>query len=137
MPGYISEFQYVGGTSVEFIEVAIPAGTNVSGYSIEIYNSDGTVAHTNTFGSPVTTYAGQDIYVIDNGTAGYSDLTHGQAIALVDDLGDALSRPEVGQLPPVAEDSHGGAGVPEVALEADLDALLARQAGRVDDGRVG
>jgi len=87
MAGFISEFRYIGGTSVEFIEIAVPAGTDVSGYSVVIYNSDGTVAHTYSLTTVQSTSGGNDVYVLDSGTAGYADILNGQAIALIDDTG--------------------------------------------------
>lgn len=87
MAGFISEFRYIGGTSVEFIEIAVLAGTDVSGYSVVIYNSDGTVAHTYSLTTVQSTSGGNDVYVLDSGTAGYADILNGQAIALIDDTG--------------------------------------------------
>ncbi|MDG1377498.1 MAG: hypothetical protein P8P56_10885 [Yoonia sp.] len=127
MSGYISEFRYVGGTSVEFIELASPAGTDTSSYTVVIYNSNGTVAHTYSLGAVESTVGGNDVYVIDNGTAGFSDILNGQAIALVDDLGNvdqfvsfggatvtASSGPAVGE----TSTSVGSAG-PGSSLQSD------------------
>ncbi len=36
MPGYISEITYEGPNSADFIEISVPAGTDVSGYSVAI-----------------------------------------------------------------------------------------------------
>ena len=87
MPGYISEFCYVGGTSVEFIEISVPKGTDVSGYSVVVYNNDGTVAHTYSLGTVQSTSGGNDVYVLNSATDGYADIANGQAIALIDDVG--------------------------------------------------
>ena len=41
MAGYISELSYAGGTISDFIEIVVPAGTDVSAYSIVKYNTAG------------------------------------------------------------------------------------------------
>ncbi|MEP5730916.1 MAG: Hint domain-containing protein [Sulfitobacter sp.] len=98
MPGYISEFKAFGFTDVEFIEVALPEGTDPSGYTIQIY--DGFGGHFATFplGVSTNTMAGHDVYVVDAATLGFDDggtsvagnLDPETAIALVDDNGDVL-----------------------------------------------
>ena len=72
MAGYISEFQYYGNSSEEFIEVALPTGTDPSGYGVTIYMADGTVYTSFPLGSSVGTMAGHDVYVIDQSTPGFS-----------------------------------------------------------------
>ncbi len=66
---YISEVKYKGGASQDFIEVAVDAGTDVSGMSITIYNAGGTVRTTNALGAVVNTIGGKDVYVIDLATS--------------------------------------------------------------------
>lgn len=66
---YISEVKYKGGASQDFIEVAVDAGTDVSGMSITIYNADGTVRTTNALGAIVNTMGGKDVYVINVATS--------------------------------------------------------------------
>ncbi|MEX0340421.1 MAG: Hint domain-containing protein [Arenibacterium sp.] len=96
MPGYISEYRFYGLSDVEFIEVAVPSGTDVTSYSVVVYQYDGRIVESYSLGSVQGTFAGQDVYVIDNNTPGFSS-TSGQgeifqddAIALVDDNGNVL-----------------------------------------------
>lgn len=90
MPGYISEVDYDGGAASNFIEVVIPAGTDVSAYALVIYDNDGTVIETFSFGSPVQTIAGKDVYLFDDSYANWVDIHNNEAIALVDDAGTVL-----------------------------------------------
>ncbi|MGR3343578.1 MAG: Hint domain-containing protein [Paracoccaceae bacterium] len=85
MAGYFSEIAYNGDISQDFIEIAVPAGTDVSLYTIVIYATDGTVLATYSLGSLVTTVAGEDVYLIDNTTPGFLNIHPSNAIALVDD----------------------------------------------------
>ncbi|WP_371169044.1 Hint domain-containing protein [Aliiroseovarius sp. 2305UL8-7] len=63
---YFSELKYLGGPTLDFIEVTVDAGTDVSGLVITIYNAGGSIRTTNTLaGITPTTVAGKDIYVID------------------------------------------------------------------------
>lgn len=66
---YLSEIKYLGAGNVDFIEVAVSAGTDVSNVQIVIYNSNGTVRSTDSLGVKITTIAGKDVYVIDKATA--------------------------------------------------------------------
>lgn len=96
MPGYISEFQYMGYSDTEFIEIAVPTGTDVSSYSVVLYQSNGTVAETYSLGTLQGTYGSTDVYVIDSSTPGFDsqsglgELYSDDAIALVDDNGNVL-----------------------------------------------
>ena len=72
MPAYISEFSYLGTSSGEFIEIAVPAGTDVSSYSVIFYQFNGTIYNGFSLGTSVTTMNGHDIYVINNSTLGFS-----------------------------------------------------------------
>ncbi|MGR3343579.1 MAG: Hint domain-containing protein [Paracoccaceae bacterium] len=90
MPGYISEIRYGGNLSADFIEVAVPAGTDVSSYSLVVYRSDGTVQATYSFGSIESTADGSDVYLFDDGTPGFTNLSSNEAVALVDDLGNVI-----------------------------------------------
>ncbi len=94
MPGYFSEIDYYGTTSQEFIEVAVPAGTDVSGYTIEVYEFDGSLLATLPIGTYQTTVAGQDVYLLPGTDFGYGDsmgaLYPDDAIALIDDNGTVL-----------------------------------------------
>jgi hypothetical protein len=98
MPGYISEFQYFGDSDVEFIEIAVPTGTDVSAYSVVVYNEDGTVHGTFGLGGLQSTNGGNDVYLINDSTPGWlaadtgfqGTLDGNAAIALVDDTSTVL-----------------------------------------------
>lgn len=65
MPSYFSEIDYYGQDPDEFIEVAVPAGTDVSGYSVQLYDASGALIYTFSLGTVQTTIGGHDVYVID------------------------------------------------------------------------
>ncbi len=90
MPGYISEFLHEGGGATDFVEVAVPTGTDTSAYTIVHYNSDGTVNATYSLGSVVSTSLGYDVYLVDSATAGLADIKSNEALALVDDTSTVL-----------------------------------------------
>ena len=96
MPGYISEYSYYGLADTEFIEIAVPAGTDVSGYSVYLYDSSGSIVESYSLGTVQNTIAGKDIYVIDNGTPGFNtmggsgEIWADDGLALVDDSGTVL-----------------------------------------------
>lgn len=90
MPGYISEFYFEGGVVTDWVEIAIPAGTDTSLYTVVHYSSDGTIAETFSLGSVISTIDGSDIYLVDPSTPGFGDIKSNEAIALVDDTGTVL-----------------------------------------------
>ena len=55
MAGYFSEVGYQDAPP-NFFEVAVPAGTDVSGYSIAIYDASGVLLTTMPFGPPDVTH---------------------------------------------------------------------------------
>lgn len=77
---YISEVDYRGGPSTDFIEVSLPVGTDPSTVQVVVYHNNGNVRSTNDLGSLQDTAAGEDVYLI----AGQGVHMHG-AIALVVD----------------------------------------------------
>lgn len=92
MSAYISEVQYSTDED-DFIEVAVAAGTDLSGYTLIIYSSNGTItpgddgAAIFSLGSVQSTNVGKDVYLVDPG----EDMLSGShAIALVDDSGTVL-----------------------------------------------
>lgn len=89
MPGYISEIDVYGGPPNEFIEVAIPTGTDTSGYTIVLYDDDGTIRQTLSLGTAQDVQYGNDIYILDDAD-GLLDINNGDAIAFVDDSGTVL-----------------------------------------------
>ncbi|MEM7723945.1 MAG: Hint domain-containing protein [Pseudomonadota bacterium] len=96
MAAYISEIAPVGDASQEFIEIAVDSGTDMSGYSIAIYENSGALVGTISLGSVDNTVAGKDVYVIDNSHADFQstysagNLWEGDGVALVDDTGAVL-----------------------------------------------
>ena len=90
MQAYISEFSYFGTSSTEFIEIAVPTGTDVSSYSIILYQFDGTIYNGFPLGTSVATMNGHDIYLINSSTPGFStgdpsgQFYYDDAIALFD-----------------------------------------------------
>jgi len=88
MPGYISEFNIFGG-STEFVEMAIPTGTDTSAYSLVVYNGAGGIAATLSLGSVEGTGAGKDVYVVTPGE-GLPNLGYTDALALVGGDGTVL-----------------------------------------------
>lgn len=91
MPAYISEVVYAGGTSADFIEIAVDTGTDLSGYSIYVYITSGSIADGPlSLGSVQSTTTGTDAYVVDNNTASFGALSQGQGFALVDDTGNVV-----------------------------------------------
>ncbi|AHD03507.1 hypothetical protein [Leisingera methylohalidivorans] len=87
MPGYFSEIGYDGNVHQDFIEVAVPTGTDVSGWTVLTYHTDGTLQETFTLGSSTQTIAGKDVYVVNKDTAGFVDIGATRGYALVDDTG--------------------------------------------------
>ncbi|AXI47029.1 hypothetical protein C1J03_13975 [Sulfitobacter sp. SK012] len=83
---YFSELKYLGNRFVDFLEVAVDAGTDVSNITVVIYNPSGTVRSTNVLVASTGTVAGQDVYVIDTTTsATFNGLNANGGAALVVD----------------------------------------------------
>lgn len=70
---YFSELKYLGGPTLDFIEVVVDGGTNVANITVTIYNPNGSVRSVNPLGVKVATIAGKDVYVID--TTNYPTFT--------------------------------------------------------------
>ncbi|WP_299733929.1 Hint domain-containing protein [uncultured Tateyamaria sp.] len=97
MNGYISELDYFGTSDQEFVEIAVPAGTDVSSYTLVFYQADGTIYETVSLGSYTGTFGGQDVYVVNQSTPGFDSggdsmgtFYPDDAIALVDGSGTVL-----------------------------------------------
>ena len=90
MPGYISEVFYKGEADSDFVEVAVPTGTDVSSYTVLIYDSSGSITSTLTLGTSTSSSGGNDVYLMDISTTGFDDISNSDAIALVDDLGNVV-----------------------------------------------
>lgn len=81
---YLSEIKYLGGGTVDFIEVAVDAGTNPANIQVVIYHPSGAVRTTNALGTLDNTVAGTDIYLIDAATSATFNGVHANgAVALV------------------------------------------------------
>ena len=91
MPAYISEVSHDGGSKDDFIEIAVESGTDISGYSVSIYDDIGNVVSTFSLGSIQSTSFGKDVYLIDDSVAGFFDIGNKDAVALVDDNGNVFS----------------------------------------------
>lgn len=83
---YISEVKYLGGASLDFIEIAVTAGTDVSNIEVVVYNSGGTVRTTNALETYAGTIDGKDVYIIDTvNSSTFNGLHKLGGVALVDD----------------------------------------------------
>lgn len=83
---YLSEISYGGLAGGDFVEVAVAAGTDVSGWSVALYNNGGNVKDTASFATPAATVGDEDVYVFD-AAAGLGAIGHMDGLALVDDAG--------------------------------------------------
>lgn len=91
MTAYISEIDTRGGIGNEFVEVAVPVGTDMSGFTLYIYDEFGSVlSGPFGMGSVQSTIAGQDVYVLDNSTVGLPGIHSEEGVALVDDSGSLV-----------------------------------------------
>lgn len=91
MTVYFSEIDHLGGAGNEFIEVAAPAGLDVSGYSVYLYAADGTVdSGPYSLGSAQGTMHGQDVYLLDHANSGLTGVHGEDGFALVDDTGTVV-----------------------------------------------
>ena len=84
---YFSEIKYLGGPTVDFIEVAVDSGTDVSDLEVTIYLSGGAIRTTNLLaGLTPTTIAGKDVYLIDTASSGsFNGLGKTNGLSLSDD----------------------------------------------------
>ncbi|MEM9584653.1 MAG: Hint domain-containing protein [Pseudomonadota bacterium] len=90
MAGYISEVNVYGAQAGgDFVEIAFPSGTDVSGYEVYAYRADGTIySGPFSLGSIQSTQNGEDIYVVD-ADHGFS-ASYDSSIALIDDSGNVV-----------------------------------------------
>nr|WP_309503224.1 Hint domain-containing protein [uncultured Roseovarius sp.] len=83
---YFSELKFLGAGSLDFIEVAVNQGLDVSNIQVIIYHPNGTVRSVNDLGAVDGTVAGRDVYVIDQATsASFTGVHKDGAAALVVD----------------------------------------------------
>ncbi len=97
MPSYLSEIDYFGVDADEFIEVAVPTGTNVTGYTVQLYDAGGNLTYSFPLGTVQATMAGHDVYVIDSSNPSFDSsgdptgvMYPDDALALVDGTGTVL-----------------------------------------------
>ncbi|MEM6404202.1 MAG: hypothetical protein AAF757_28930, partial [Cyanobacteria bacterium P01_D01_bin.116] len=76
---FINEFHYKGTGTSEFVEIAGPAGTNLSNYSVVIYNNDGTILKEETLSGTIQNQANGFGTV----SVEFNDIPEDGAIALV------------------------------------------------------
>lgn len=97
MPAYILEIDVVGRApdssgpeNLEFVEITVKTGTDMSDYKLYIYAADGSVSEGPiSLGTLQSSAAGNDTYLI-NGDSGLGDITYNEAVALVDGSGDVV-----------------------------------------------
>lgn len=91
MTAYISEIDTRGGIGNEFVEVAVPTGTDMSGFTLYIYDEFGSVLSGPYGMGPLENTIGtQDIYVLDNASVGLPGIRGEDGVALVDDTGSVV-----------------------------------------------
>ena len=90
MAVYISEVSYKESITEDFAEVAAPAGTDLTGYTIVIYNPQGSVVGTIDLGPVQSTVNGQDYYLVDVSDPDFSGIASSGAVALVDENGNVV-----------------------------------------------
>ena len=78
---YFSEVYYTRSVVSDFIEVAVPAGADVSGWTVTVYNTGGQALVSLPFGASVGTSAGHDVYLFDKSTSGFPTLSENASIA--------------------------------------------------------
>lgn len=83
---YLSEIKFLGGASLDFVEIALDTGDDPSGIQVLIYNPDGTLRSDNDLIDVVDTQFGKDIYVLDTATSPtFNGLHKNGSVALVKD----------------------------------------------------
>lgn len=91
VPGYISEVSEGGGGISDFVEVVVPTGTDISSYSLVVYDPGGRVKDGPfRFPAPSTTVGGLDVYLFDDVTVGLGSFGLNEGIALIDNVGTVL-----------------------------------------------
>ena len=81
---FFSELKYLGGASLDFIEVAVDAGTDVTDLVVTVYRENGTIRSSNDLSvlTP-TTVNGRDVYLIEAGDAtNFNGLAFREAVSL-------------------------------------------------------
>jgi len=83
---FFSEIKYLGNRNVDFIEVAVDEGADVSDLVVTVYLSNGNVRSSNSLdGLSSTTVAGKDIYIVEVGSpSSFSGVASSNGISLSD-----------------------------------------------------
>ncbi|MEM1077785.1 MAG: Hint domain-containing protein [Pseudomonadota bacterium] len=86
---YFSEIKYLGGRDLDFIEVAVDQGADISELVVTIYLPDGTIRSSNPLeGLEPTQSGGSDVYIIDTTTRDtFNGLGKTNALSLSDGSG--------------------------------------------------
>jgi hypothetical protein len=88
MTVFISELRFEN--NADFVEIVATDGEDVSGYSIAVYRSSGSVESVHSLaGEYDSSLAGNDGYLIDRGD-GLPDMGNNWGVALIDDLGNVV-----------------------------------------------
>lgn len=83
---FVSEVKFLGAGNVDFVEIALDAGSDPSNVQIVIYHPNGSVRTTNDLGTVEDTVAGKDIYVIESAnSATFNGVHKNGAVAVVED----------------------------------------------------
>lgn len=90
MAGYFSEISYGDAVSKDFIEIAVPTGTDISAWTVTMYDSAGAVRGTFGFGDLVTTVSGKDVYVRNSSSPSFGNLRATDGLSLTDGTGTVL-----------------------------------------------
>ena len=95
---YISEIRYLGQPDIDFVEVAVDAGSSVADLYIVVYNETGLVRSTTQLTaagvSGPAQFGGRDIYVVDESSENFTGLHRLGAVALVQSA-DGVTADEV------------------------------------------
>ena len=84
---FLSELKYLGNRNLDFIEITVDAGTDVSDLVVTVYNNGGSVRSSNNVGDLTpTTIGNKDVYVIDTSSpVPFNGLGRFNGVSLSDD----------------------------------------------------
>ncbi|RYG89224.1 Hint domain-containing protein [Loktanella sp. IMCC34160] len=128
---YISEVYYTGPVVTDFFEVAVPEGTDVSGWTVAIYNSSGGYLLSMSFGTADATMFGHDVYVFDHSTSGFPSLSANISIGLIDENGNTVQFLALYDPPATASN---GPLIGETPVWAGVTAASGESVQSTDDG---
>lgn len=121
---FFSEIKYLGGRSLDFIEVAVDPGADVSDLVVTIYLDDGTIRSSNPLqGLTPSQSGGKDVYVIDTTTTStFTGLALSNGLSLSDSSGV------------YAFYSFNDVATPVTAMEGPAQGLTSDQIGQAGAG---